>query len=236
MKPHTIAVVVLGALLPTASVGETLAPTTPTASGQEVDLRPLNRSSSFEMRLTFRQIAPDGLPLDGMSTAGAPTGGKVSFGLGFSHWLEDDLAVTLAVAAQSGERELVWDAEREEFIQSGGLVSLLLGLRKYVWGTPKVRPYLAAAVGPYFGGSSVTAGETSGRAPTESRARVTLGGLVGGGVALRLGRSWMVDLGGGYTLTSDFSRPVSGRDNYNGFEVGIGIRWLFGGGGEPRPE
>jgi hypothetical protein len=235
MKSYTVAFVALGALLPTASVGDTVSPTT-AAVTHELDLRPLSRRSSFGMRLAFRQITPHGFPFDGVATAGAPTGGQVSFGLGFSHWLEDDLAVTFAATAQTGERELNWDAERGEFVQSRGLVSFLVGVRKYVWGTPKIRPYLAAAAGPYVGGSSVTSIGTSDRAVTENRSRVTFGGRLGGGVAVRLGRSWMVDLGGGYNLTSSFSRPVSGRDNYNGFEMGVSVSWLFGGGGDPRTE
>jgi hypothetical protein len=30
---------------------------------------------------------------------------------------------------------------------------------------------------------------------------------------------------------SDFSQPVGGHYNYNGFELGVGVSWLFGGGG-----
>jgi hypothetical protein len=28
---------------------------------------------------------------------------------------------------------------------------------------------------------------------------------------------------------SDFSRPVSGRHNFNGLELGVGVSWIFGG-------
>jgi hypothetical protein len=65
---------------------------------------------------------------------------------------------------------------------------------------------------------------------------VAAGGQLGAGVALRLGRSWLVDLGANYNVMSGFSRPVSGRDNFNGLELGVGISWLFGGGGDSRIE
>jgi hypothetical protein len=221
-------VLALGGLLPGASVAEQVSPSAVVSS--EPDLRPLGRRSSFDMRLAFRQSAPSGFRINGLGIASSSPREQVSLGLGFSHWLKEDLAVTFAAAAQAGELEMAWDAERGEFVETRGLVSLLVGVRRYVGGTPKIRPYLAAAAGPYIGGTSVTSNGSSGRAWTRSRPLATFGGHFGGGVALRVGRSWMVDLSAGYNLTSDFSRPVSGRGNYNGFELGVGVGWLFGGG------
>jgi hypothetical protein len=33
---------------------------------------------------------------------------------------------------------------------------------------------------------------------------------------------------------SDFSRPIGSRDNYSGFELGLGFSWLFGKGESER--
>ncbi len=35
---------------------------------------------------------------------------------------------------------------------------------------------------------------------------------------------------------ADFSQPVGGHKNYNGLELGVGVSWLFGGGGESPSE
>ena len=235
MKSYTTVFLILGGLLPGAAAAQEPVPTPPELCC-EPDLRSLSQRSSFDMRLAYRQSISNGFRVNGLGIASQSPRERISFVLGFSHWINEDLAVTFSGTAQAGEVEMAWDAERGEFTESRGLVSLLVGVRKYVGGTPKIRPYLAAAAGPYIGGSSVTANGTSTRAWTESRTLVTPGGHLGAGVALRLGGSWLLDVSGGYNLMSDFSQPVGGHYNYNGFELGVGVSWLFGGGGDSGSE
>jgi len=235
MKSYTTVFLILGGLLPGAAAAQEPVSTPPELCC-EPDLRPLNQRSSFDMRLAVRQSASNGFRVNGLGIASHSPRERICFVLGFSHWINEDLAVTFSGTAQAGEVEMAWDAERGEFVESRGLVSLLVGLRKYVGGTPKIRPYLAVAAGPYIGATSVTTNGTSTRAWTESHTLVTPGGHLGAGVALRLGGSWLFDVSGGYNLMSDFSQPVGGRDNYSGFELSVGVGWLFGGGGDSGSE
>jgi hypothetical protein len=79
-------------------------------------------------------------------------------------------------------------------------------------------------------GASVSPGSTF----AGSRTQVTIGGHVGGGVDVHLGRNWCLGLNAGYNWMADFPDPTGGRDNYSGFELALGFGWLFGKGSAPR--
>ena len=106
------------------------------------------------------------------------------------------------------------------------VANILLGARYYF---PKaslrssLRPYLAAAAGPYI--ASVVGG-TFGTVGTEAAP----GGWVGVGLDVPVNRWFMLGLDGGYNLVADFSEPVGGRKNYSGFQVLLGFSWTFGKG------
>jgi hypothetical protein len=44
-----------------------------------------------------------------------------------------------------------------------------------------------------------------------------------------------IGVNAGYNWMADFSRPIGGRDNYSGFQVAVGIGFLFGKGYSGQP-
>jgi len=150
--------------------------------------------------------------------------------LGYSRWLREDLAVTFSITGLGGEAEVVTGAhDWYTTVDSSGVGSFLVGLRKYIWGSETVKPYLAGSLGPYIGGTSVVETRSPGHSYVEERAEVAFGGHVGAGFDVRLGRNWMLGISGGYNFMSDFRHPIGGRDNYGGGEMGVSFSWLFGG-------
>ena len=109
------------------------------------------------------------------------------------------------------------------------MVSWPLGARLYLpdlGSSSNVKPYLTGSVGPYIG-----SGKEVGTHSTKSVTVVSPGAHVGAGLDVQLHRSFIPGLRGGYHFMSDFSRPLAGRDNYSGFELGLEFSWLFGGPG-----
>ena len=63
-----------------------------------------------------------------------------------------------------------------------------------------------------------------------TRAAMTFGGFLGGGVDVLLGRRWSLGVSAGYNWMTDFSQTIGTRKNYSGVDVGIGIGWMWGKG------
>jgi hypothetical protein len=145
-------------------------------------------------------------------------------GLQYTRFLREDLAdlVTFDGFSPSGTSQ-----------QRSQIISLPLGLR---WDpqpgdlrTKPVKLYLAAGLGPVIGlhtGGSVD--EATAFAGT--RAAMTFGGFLGGGVDVLLGRRWSLGVSAGYNWMTDFSQTIGTRKNYSGVDVGIGIGWMWGKG------
>lgn len=93
--------------------------------------------------------------------------------------------------------------------------------------TRAVKPYLTVGVGPVVGVSSGS-GTNKTSAIVGTRSAVTAGGNLGGGVDVLAGRSWSIGANAGYAWMADFSKPIGGRDSYNGFNLSVGAGWLFG--------
>jgi hypothetical protein len=157
-------------------------------------------------------------------------------GLQYTRFLREDLAATLSFDVLSAGADLV---TFDGFSPSGTsqqrsqIISLPLGLR---WDpqpgdlrTKPVKLYLAAGLGPVIGlhtGGSVD--EATAFAGT--RAAMTFGGFLGGGVDVLLGRRWSLGVSAGYNWMTDFSQTIGTRKNYSGVDVGIGIGWMWGKG------
>jgi hypothetical protein len=62
---------------------------------------------------------------------------------------------------------------------------------------------------------------------------MTLGGFVGGGADVLLGRRWSLGVAAGYRWMADFSQTIGTRKNYGGVDAGIGIGWMWGRGYGP---
>ena len=55
---------------------------------------------------------------------------------------------------------------------------------------------------------------------------------MGLGLDVPVSRWFMVGVEGGYNVMKDFSRAISGKRNYSGFNVMLGFSWTFGKGVE----
>jgi hypothetical protein len=159
-------------------------------------------------------------------------------GLQYTRFLREDLAATLSFDILAARADLV---TFDGFSASGTsqqrslIISMPLGLR---WDpqrgdlrTRPVKPYLSAGLGPVIGlhaGGSVD--ESTAFAGT--RAAMAVGGFVGGGVDVLLGRRWSLGVSAGYRWMTDFSQTIGTRKNYSGIDAGIGIGWMWGKGYE----
>lgn len=109
------------------------------------------------------------------------------------------------------------------------IAAFLFGGRRYFPNlgglSPSIKPFLAAAAGPYLRG---------GMAPDGSRVHnIAAGGKVGGGLDFQLARWCMVGTKVGYNFTSDFTRDFAtygSKTSYSGFELGIDFSFLLGKG------
>jgi hypothetical protein len=153
-------------------------------------------------------------------------------GMQYTRFLREDLAATFGihVLAASGS-DLVTPVGG--FAGSKAIVTLPLGLR---WNpmrgdlrTQAIKPYLVARFGPVIG-ASAGASKTNNYFFAGAQSAATAGGHLGAGVDVLLGRSWSIGVSAGYNLMADFSKPIGGRYNYNGFEATVSFGWLFGKG------
>ncbi len=157
-------------------------------------------------------------------------------GLQYTRFVREDLAVTLGIEALPSESSTV--SEQGAFAGSRAIVAIPLGFR---WNPMKgdlrlraIKPFLSAGLGPVIGSSSgASVYNTSLFAG--SRNAATVGGFFGAGTDILVGRSWSLGVHAGYNWMADFSKPIGDRDNYSGFQVSVGIGWLFGKGYRPHP-
>jgi uncharacterized caspase-like protein len=166
----------------------------------------------------------------GSVTSGTDTGGLIG-GLQYTRYVREQLAVTFGpdmIASVTGSRI----GGGTVFSGTASVIALPLGVRwnpsRGVLWRQSLKPFVGASIGPVIGsstGSTVTASRVNSGASTHT----TIGGVVGGGVDVHLGRSWSLGVDGGYQWMSKFPEPVGGRREYRGLQLGVGIGWLFGG-------
>lgn len=157
-------------------------------------------------------------------------------GLQYTRFLREDLAATLSLDVLAAEADLVTfggASSSGTSQQRSQIIFLPVGLR---WdpqpGDLRTRPvklHIGAGLGPVIG---LHAGGSVDHATVfaGTRAAMTLGGFVGGGVDVLLGRRWSLGVNGGYRWTADFSETIGTRKNYTGVDAGIGIGWMWGAG------
>ena len=183
----------------------------------------LKRRSGLELNI--------GIWAGGASTTVSPGGvsteaniGAFAGGLLFSHWIKENLSVTIGaglLAAKASSSVSITSVEQ----QASSVTALLLGVRFYLPDPEPdagVRPFLSAAVGPYIGSEAKSTLFSQG-AYTET----SFGGRLGGGIDFILSDHFKLGANAGYNLMSDFSNPVGGRNNYNGGDFSIGIGYMF---------
>jgi Outer membrane protein beta-barrel domain len=144
-------------------------------------------------------------------------------GLRYTHWVREELAVTLSAGLLSGSTGTeVSPGNVSE--HSSAVVPVLLGVRYYPFGSTidDVRPYLSAAGGPYIGAEVVNT-TFSHEVQTES----VFGGCFGGGVDFMLGNHFKLGANAGYNVVSDYQFPIGERRNYDGGEFSVAFGYVF---------
>jgi hypothetical protein len=100
-------------------------------------------------------------------------------------------------------------------------------LRSFVsWRT--VEPYVRGAVGPVIGAHNTERRTTSGASTTETVMNSTIGGSIGGGADIRVGRSWVAGVNASWNFSGWVQEVGSERTRYAGWQVTFGVARLFG--------
>jgi hypothetical protein len=194
----------------------------------------LSGRNRLELRLGM-STAGGFRPSEGAAWVGSEVG-NVTAGFQYTRFLSESLALTLALQAQSVLAGTGVD-ETGAHVGSQEVIRIPLGVR---WNPSRkdfrrktIKPYLAAGLGPVIG---TAAGVSAGPSGTVVGTRTlgALGGSLGAGVDVMLGRSCAVGLSAGYDWMTDFAEPFGGRRNYSGADVTLSVGWLFGKGTASR--
>jgi hypothetical protein len=146
-------------------------------------------------------------------------------GVTFSHWLSEKWSLdfnTWTLTRFTQSQNYTRDATY--------IAAVLFGGRRYFPGLgglrPNVKPFLSAAVGPYFRNIMDLEGNTF--------TDVAAGGNLGGGFDIQVARWGMVGTKLGYNFTADFSRDhaeaFGEKTAYSGWEWTVDFSVLFGKG------
>lgn len=157
--------------------------------------------------------------------------GDLFGGIEYTRWLREDLSVTFGPQFVDG---VVGSSVGPNGVFSGtaSVTALPLTVRWNPWRAhahESIKPFVAVGLGAIFG-DSVGSFVGNGTAVSGVQSEVSVGGHIGGGVDFHIARCFSLGVNGGYNWMSDFSKPVGGRDNYSGPELGLSLGWLFGKG------
>ncbi len=156
--------------------------------------------------------------------------GNILGAVSYWHWAQENLAFGLTVSAlSSGVSTTVGPLGVSDDVTT--VASIFLGARYYI-AQPSIgetfRPYLAVGLGPYVGSGVVN--RVGFQIASEVKTLGSFGGHLGAGVDIPVSRHFMLGANAGYNLMADFSEQLGDRRNFSGFEVGIGLSWVFGKG------
>ena len=157
--------------------------------------------------------------------------GDLFGGFEYTRWLREDLSVTFGPQFVDG---VVGSSVGPAGVFSGtaSVTALPVTVRWNPWRAhayEPIKPFVAVGLGAIFG-DSVGSFVGNGIVQNGVQSEVTMGGHVGGGVDFHIARCFSIGVNGGYNWMADFSKPVGGRDNYSGPELGMSLGWLFGRG------
>lgn len=159
-------------------------------------------------------------------------GGDAFGGIQFTHFFNDRLGISFAVAGGAGEVG-VSTSPIGVFSGTSGIVALPVSVRwnpvRRRLGGGAIKPYVFAGAGPVFGGSTGSfVPRASGAALSGVHDDVTAGGPIGGGVDFHVARWFSLGVSGAYNWMAPFSEPVGSRKSYAGPQVGLTFGFLFG--------
>jgi outer membrane protein W len=166
--------------------------------------------------------------IGGISTSVGSSGflGGVAYGYGLS----EGIALRVSAGAMAARIETQIDGSGVAS-ETAAVTELMVGMRYYfprsTWGS-SVRPYVGAGVGTFIG--SQVASQVGSVVTAAVRTEAAMGGELGAGVDLLLGRHFVTSVGLGYALMTDFDQPIGGSDNYSGPQLRLGFGYVFGSG------
>jgi outer membrane protein W len=158
-----------------------------------------------------------------------------AFGVGgslaYTYWFADDLGFSARVGVVSADATVSAGGSGSD-VRSATVIPLFFGVKYQplrLRGSDRLRPYLAAAMGPVFGtDAGVSAG--TGGASVGSRTATALGGHTAIGLDVLASRRVTLGVGAGYRLMTDFRQAIGDERNYSGAEFIITVGLLLGGG------
>ena len=190
----------------------------------------LEKRHQLELRFgMWNQTNDTRTEIDGSVTVSVENNGLTG-GIAYGHWLKEYLGLYIGVsflAADVKQTVSVLQVTSE----TDYVTTVLFGMKYYFLPSSyesSIKPYVKAAVGPYFGSQSETS--VSLVVVSESRSETAFGGQLGAGVDFILGQRFMAGISGGYNLHADFEEPIGGSANYSGPEFTINLSYLFGQG------
>ncbi|HEX6463842.1 MAG TPA: hypothetical protein VFZ98_05295, partial [Vicinamibacterales bacterium] len=171
------------------------------------------------------QPVPSGLIVSGSTNAFG--------GVQYMLFPREDLGLTFAVIARAGRSATIATANPGA-VHASALVAVPVGVRWNPFATrhpaSRLKPFVAASIGPVFGSGSVSLQDAPGAFHDFSSSATTVGGDALGGVDFHVARPFVLTVSGGYNWMGSFTKTIGAHDNYSGPEFGIGFGFLFGKG------
>ena len=188
----------------------------------------LRGSSAIELDLGFWNNVNAGQQLNVLGVKqDAKMSGFVG-GLTYCYWMRENMVVTVAGSLLSSEASTTVTVYPIVVRQNAtALFSFLMGMRYFIpEPAPEdmVRPYLAIGIGSFMGFEA-----SNSLIAQSAHSESTFGGRAGIGLDAYLGKSVKLGVNAGYNAMSDFRSAVGARNNFNGFDISVGIAFLFGG-------
>ena len=150
--------------------------------------------------------------------------------ISYSYWLEDHVSVHITTGVMDVDATTAAHG-LDTYVEASTVTPLLFGVKYQLSRQPignAMRPYVSAAVGPYFGfNSNVRSGEDS---EVRSYSEAALGSRIGAGADLVLSRHFTLGVGAGYHFVSDFSERIGAEKNYSSPDFSIAFGVVFGSG------
>ncbi|MBF8297161.1 MAG: hypothetical protein HW389_3706 [Bacteroidetes bacterium] len=188
----------------------------------------LRGSSAIELDLGFWNNVNAGQQFNGIGVKQEAKASGFVGGLTYCYWMRENMAITVAGSLLSSEASSTVNTNPITVRQNANaLFSFLVGMR-YFLPEPEpedlVRPYVALGVGSYMGFEA-----SNSLLVQSAHSESTFGGRAGIGLDAHLGKSVKLGVNAGYNAMSDFRSAVGARNNFNGFDLSVGIAFLFGG-------
>ncbi|MBI9072654.1 MAG: hypothetical protein JEY94_13710 [Melioribacteraceae bacterium] len=146
--------------------------------------------------------------------------GNMGGGIMYNFYPNADYAFTFSAGLLSAEVKV------ETFSNyTSSLIPIMMGVKYFIIpanNDQPFRPYIAGMAGALMGSQSGVS-----LLSVESRTETAMGGYLGFGADMVLGRLIKVHAELGYNLFTEFEQPIGSKDDYSGPEFTFGIGFIF---------